>query len=332
MKKGNRLVLTAIILLAAAGACISEADNPLIPPTGISSNALTVQLGYTEGSEGIWQYDRTGEYSAFTMQWSPVENAEFYEIRASEEPITLENWDSAMPMEVIPAPADSGLAFNVIEVLPEPCIGCGLCQAECPNDAITVQGGVAVIDYDRCTSCGLCQDVCPVDAITGTRNGRDYYFGIRAFYNEDQPSSEIAVTDQAYRIIFYNNKYPAFGPDFVYKNCGLCQPGSDSLGCFGGCHIMEDYLDEERTISTGTGCPFDAMWQDSLILPDSVYVGDIPYMVYIDYDLCQNCGKCFVECWNYNSVIDPTESYIGLKSLMHRVVPAGWESDYPVRP
>jgi ferredoxin len=327
MKKGNRLVLTAIILLAAAGACISEADNPLLTPNAISANAVIVETGYTQGQPysgpgSISPY--LGEYSAFTLHWSEVADAAYYEIRASEVPITVENWEDAIPMEVIPAPADSGLAFNVIEVLPEPCIGCGLCEAECPNDAITVQGGVAVIDYDRCTSCGLCQDVCPVDAITGTRNGKEYYFGIRAFYGADQPAEEIAVTDGAFSIVFFNSLFAYWQPPA--KNCGLCQPGEDSLGCFGGCHIMEDWADEERTVFTGTGCPFDAIWQDT------VGAGPRDYMVYIDYDLCQNCGKCFVECWNYNSVIDPTESYLGLRSMMHRVVPAGWVSEQPVRP
>ena len=36
------------------------------------------------------------------------------------------------------------------------CIGCGLCQKECKKDAIHVENGVAVIDYDKCVGCKLC--------------------------------------------------------------------------------------------------------------------------------------------------------------------------------
>ena len=327
MKPGKKTVLYAVLLLATAAACISESDNPLIIPNAISPNSVTVETGYTpgppyEGPGSINPY--LGEYSAFTLHWGAVENASYYEVRASEEPITTDNWDEALPMEIIPAPADSGLAFNFIEVQTEPCIGCGLCENQCPNDAITVQGGVAVIDYDRCTSCGLCQDVCPVDAITGTRNGTEYYFGVRAFFEGDLPAEDISVTEGAYKIIYFNS----FGSYWLpqAKNCGLCPPQGDSLGCFGGCHILEDWADEDRTVYTGSGCPYDAIWQDT------VGAGPVNFMVYIDYDLCENCGKCFVECWNYNAVIDPTENYQGLRSVMHRVVDAGWMSEQPTRP
>lgn len=45
----------------------------------------------------------------------------------------------------------------------EDCIACGVCQSECPVDAIT-EGDIYVIDEDTCTECGACADVCPVDA------------------------------------------------------------------------------------------------------------------------------------------------------------------------
>ncbi len=41
------------------------------------------------------------------------------------------------------------------------CIGCSLCVKVCPTGAISVDGGVAVIDYDKCIDCGACAEKCP---------------------------------------------------------------------------------------------------------------------------------------------------------------------------
>jgi len=49
------------------------------------------------------------------------------------------------------------------------CIACGLCEPECPNDAIHEAGAVFTIDPSLCTECvgfhatEQCAAVCPVD-------------------------------------------------------------------------------------------------------------------------------------------------------------------------
>jgi Fe-S-cluster-containing hydrogenase component 2 len=36
---------------------------------------------------------------------------------------------------------------------------------ECPVEAISMDEGLAVIDYAKCTNCGKCVEVCPVNCI-----------------------------------------------------------------------------------------------------------------------------------------------------------------------
>ena len=45
------------------------------------------------------------------------------------------------------------------------CIGCTKCVKECPVQAITMDKGLAKIDYAICINCGKCVKVCPVDVI-----------------------------------------------------------------------------------------------------------------------------------------------------------------------
>ena len=41
------------------------------------------------------------------------------------------------------------------------CLGFGSCAEVCPEQAITIQNGVAVVNRNRCVSCGLCAKACP---------------------------------------------------------------------------------------------------------------------------------------------------------------------------
>ncbi|NLT34535.1 MAG: DUF362 domain-containing protein [Gaiellales bacterium] len=45
------------------------------------------------------------------------------------------------------------------------CVGCGRCMEWCPQKAISLQGGVAVIDRDSCIGCGECVTSCMHGAV-----------------------------------------------------------------------------------------------------------------------------------------------------------------------
>lgn len=60
------------------------------------------------------------------------------------------------------------------------CVACGLCEAVCPANVITVEAKETedgrrfparfVVEVTRCIFCGYCQEACPKDAIELTRN------------------------------------------------------------------------------------------------------------------------------------------------------------------
>ncbi len=60
----------------------------------------------------------------------------------------------------------------MININLDKCIGCKLCEKNCPLDAIKVTDKKAATN-DACVSCGICVRVCPVDAIEKTVGEKD---------------------------------------------------------------------------------------------------------------------------------------------------------------
>jgi len=52
-----------------------------------------------------------------------------------------------------------------IEIINDQCVGCQACLKSCPYEAISMDGKLAVIDFDKCTLCGACVESCKFDAI-----------------------------------------------------------------------------------------------------------------------------------------------------------------------
>ena len=50
---------------------------------------------------------------------------------------------------------------NVMKACSVGCIGCHLCEKNCPKDAVHVVDNVAYIDQEKCVGCGICAQKCP---------------------------------------------------------------------------------------------------------------------------------------------------------------------------
>ena len=53
------------------------------------------------------------------------------------------------------------------------CVLCGICQKQCPNEAITVDRKEAktwTVDLDKCVKCGACVDKCPKKCLSLSGN------------------------------------------------------------------------------------------------------------------------------------------------------------------
>jgi NAD-dependent dihydropyrimidine dehydrogenase PreA subunit len=47
----------------------------------------------------------------------------------------------------------------------EECVGCESCVDICKEVAIYMDGGIAIIEFDKCVGDGLCAEECPTEAI-----------------------------------------------------------------------------------------------------------------------------------------------------------------------
>ncbi len=72
------------------------------------------------------------------------------------------------------------------------CVNCGVCEPECPNNAISEGDDIYVIDSSKCTECvghfdePQCVEVCPVDCIPKDPNHEETKEELQAKYDSLQ--------------------------------------------------------------------------------------------------------------------------------------------------
>jgi len=60
---------------------------------------------------------------------------------------------------------DFGIVGQAVPAVNGACNGCGSCAGVCPEAAISIDGGKAVINRDKCMNCSLCTRHCPTEAM-----------------------------------------------------------------------------------------------------------------------------------------------------------------------
>lgn len=123
---------------------------------------------------------------------------------------------------LIPPPAYRGRPVLVLGADgKEKCVACGLCEAACPPQCISIIGGERgdgerypvkyTLDGTRCIFCGRCEEACPKEAIVMSDDWRNLceYDRSKMIYEKE----DLLVPEEklARRIAFIRDK--AFGKD-----------------------------------------------------------------------------------------------------------------------
>jgi len=294
------LLITGILSGAVffAMSCSGLFPDPEDAPTDVFW--VQVKTGITDSSYygdfsdfSDQKYALALDSGGFFITWNRARKASYYEVRMSHQPITIDNWENAVLAASIDDRPVARMSATINTLLPgikgNNCTGCEYCVAVCPNNAITMFRKKAVIDLSKCTACGKCYDTCNYNAVTSSFMGRNYYFAVRAFSENDEPSNALACTEYSYQLrytyLHFLKREKKEGEKGVrihelLETCGRCAKG---------CFILNDKL-------PGPGCPVNAIIIDTAGTVSNVDDANSKDMMYIDYTKCISCGNCLYKC------------------------------------
>lgn len=113
------------------------------------------------------------------------------------------------------------------KLCPNGCIGLGTCVASCSFGAISVEDGVAKVDYKKCGGCGTCVAACPKHIIKLIPFDAEHWVGCMSVENGAKTRKQCGVGCISCRICEKNCEYGAIHVnDFVasidYDKCAGC--------------------------------------------------------------------------------------------------------------
>ena len=117
------------------------------------------------------------------------------------------------------------------------CIKCKLtdCVDVCPVDCFYEGKNMLVIKPDECIDCGVCEPECPVDAIKAdTEPGSEKWLEINTKYSEIWPNisekNKIDIVEALWRIIYSNNEADIYETNLMRRLAGLLYIDSKTMG------------------------------------------------------------------------------------------------------
>ncbi len=128
---------------------------------------------------------------------------------------------------------DCRAATNVAggpKACPFGCLGLGSCAEACPFDAIKMEEGLPVVDFEKCTACGVCVNVCPRDLMQLVPDKKKVHVGCESTWKGKDVKSVCKVGCIGCMMCVKN--CPASAIDFENNlakinydkciNCGVC--------------------------------------------------------------------------------------------------------------
>lgn len=224
-----------------------------------------------------------------------------------------------------------------IELLKEGCYGCGLCEAICPQKAITMQRDnkgfwKPVINKDKCIECGLCQNNCNVVQVNNRKSACGTVYGV------------IHINDKIRKESTSGGAFSAFAETVIKMNGVIYGAAYDQgtirhirvenmqeLGRIRGSKyaqsdirsvyklLQEDLLCRRKVLFSGTPCQCAAIKKfvevkqidkSGLYLVDFICHGIVSSKIFEDYiKYCEKAAKKKIKEHYFRSKINGWESH-----------------------